>query len=77
MCIPYNDPSGGKRGVRTHKFTMMIDRRTDGSRKTYLYDNLNDPFQLKNLAEEESGSIEELSKELQKWLVVTKDNWKY
>ena len=73
--MPLDDPSAGKRGVRTHRFTMMIEKMADGGKKSYLYDNLTDPFQLKNLADEQSETVEELAKELKKWLAYTKDNW--
>ena len=77
MLIPCDDHSGGNRGVRTHRYTMIINKNTDGSDKKFLYDNLHDPFQLENIAEKEVETVNGLKKELNEWLLLTKDSWRY
>jgi len=58
------------RGIRTRTHTYVRDR----SGPWFLYDNINDPWQLRNLAEEPGIPIPgELEDELDQWLVRTDD----
>ena len=52
MWSPLGKPALGRRGVRTHSHTMVVIR-SEGSQPQYvLHDNVNDPFQLQNIASE-------------------------
>ncbi len=44
---------------------------------TILYDNINDPYQMTNIAEDNPEKINELKKILQRWLVKTGDPWRW
>ena len=76
LNMPLVNPALGKRGVRTHRYTLAIDRSYNDRYNYYLYDNQNDPYQLKNIAVENPGITRQLIKEeLEPWLVKTKDPW--
>lgn len=66
-----------ERGIRTSQYTLMIDRKTDGSNQYFLWDRLNDPYQIHNLAEERPDLIQQLYQdELVPWLEKTGDPWR-
>ncbi len=44
-----SDRSSGKRGFRTNEHTFASVKLNDGSKNYYLYDDLNDPYQMINL----------------------------
>jgi hypothetical protein len=76
LWIPYGEPALGRRGVRTHRYTLSIEKFADGSREMVLYDNVADPYQLTNIAEVQPHLVEELTRtELNPWLERTKDPW--
>ncbi|MBE9542099.1 MAG: hypothetical protein IMF01_07250 [Proteobacteria bacterium] len=64
----------GKRGVRTLRYTLMInkDERVD---QTELYDNLEDPYQLNNLSNTSPELVAKLGSELKIWLEKANDPW--
>ncbi len=65
-----------ERGIRTHQYTLMINKISSDSIQTYLWDRKADPFQMNNLAEERPDLVEKLRlKELNPWLKKTKDPW--
>ena len=51
IWIPYGAPALGRRGVRTHRYTLSIEKFEDGAETRLLFDNVEDPYQLVNLAE--------------------------
>jgi arylsulfatase A-like enzyme len=59
------------RGVRTKRYTYVVNAEGDW----LLYDNRNDPYQLKNLVDDPAcaGVKEELRKELTRWLAKAED----
>lgn len=74
--IPHDAQKHGKRGVRTSRYTMMIDKMPNKKTKTVLFDNQKDPYQLKNIAAEQPILIAKLTKEeLIPWLKKTNDPW--
>jgi arylsulfatase A-like enzyme len=76
MRIPYKAPDGGKRGVRTHRHTLMIERLDDGGERVVLHDREADPYQLKNVADAEPAVVERLfNDELAPWLEKAGDPW--
>jgi hypothetical protein len=73
--MPHDDPSAGRRGVRTNRFTLMADKKQTGEIIYFLYDNLMDPYQLENIASAEPETVQELTSELDRWLEKANDNW--
>ena len=56
---------------------MVIDRQDGQPLKYTLYDNVNDPYQMKNIAKDNMPLIEKLIKEeLTPWLEKTGDSWR-
>lgn len=75
--MPYGAQSYGRRGVRTDRYTLMIDRRIGKPLKFVLHDNLKDPYQQENIAKENQLLIDELiSNELMPWLEHSGDPWR-
>lgn len=65
-----------ERGIRTQQYTLMINKISDDSIRTFLWDRKADPFQMNNLSEERPDLVEKLTKEeLVPWLIKTKDPW--
>jgi len=74
--VPYGQPAWGRRGVRTHRHTLMLNRVPDNPDEVVLHDNQIDPFQLKNIAESSADIVSQLLKqELIPWLEKTNDPW--
>jgi arylsulfatase A-like enzyme len=65
----------GRRGVRTHRYTLRFDDMENGTAKaTILHDNPSDPFQMVNIAEDQPETVRDLVKtELIPWLKRTND----
>jgi arylsulfatase A-like enzyme len=59
----FPDPAGGERGVRTHRHTLVIDKRPGKPRTVSLYDNQSDPYQLHNLTDEQTELAARLEQE--------------
>jgi arylsulfatase A-like enzyme len=75
MWTPYDNPGGGRRGVRTHRYTLMINKMPGKPVKTVLHDNIHDPYQLKNIAEEKPKVVQGLTREMESWLKKFHDPW--
>jgi arylsulfatase A-like enzyme len=74
--VPYGEPALGHRGVRTHRYTLSIEKTADGVVATILHDNVEDPFQLQNIADDQPDLVQELiDTELTPWLERTRDPW--
>ncbi|WP_231569032.1 sulfatase-like hydrolase/transferase [Photobacterium gaetbulicola] len=75
--VPYGAQSYGRRGIRTDRYTLMVDRKI-GKPLTYvLHDNVNDPYQMANIAEGNDALINQLiEEELLPWLEHTGDPWR-
>jgi len=67
-------PAEGKRGVRTKNYTLVIDRRGTNDR-VVLHDNQQDPYQLRNIAQDNQELVTSLSQEMGFWLQKTNDPW--
>ncbi len=72
---PEDKPAWGERGVRNHRYTLIIKKRLNKPKKYILYDNVSDPYQLKNVATEMPDIVKELTAELKTWLKKTNDPW--
>jgi arylsulfatase A-like enzyme len=74
----YNDgPSHGERGVRTHTHTMVLEQNRPGDNmKVTLHDNIKDPCQLVNIADQHPDLVTRLcEEELRPWLELQNDPW--
>jgi arylsulfatase A-like enzyme len=63
-----------RRGVRTDRYTFVVIRQA-GHDEFVLHDNLSDPYQLENIADQEPGVVYKLKEELNGWLQKTNDPW--
>ncbi len=75
--MPSGAQSYGRRGIRSNRYTLMIDRKI-GKPLTYvLHDNQTDPYQMNNIAEQNERLINKLiEQELLPWLEHTGDPWR-
>ncbi len=63
-------------GVRTHRYTFVKRDRNDRDPMVVLYDNQEDPYQMKNVAEERPETVTELTGELNGWLEKLGADWR-
>ncbi|MBD3184981.1 sulfatase-like hydrolase/transferase [Candidatus Poribacteria bacterium] len=75
LTIPASRPEGGNRGIRTHNYTFVIQRRIDKPDTHILHDNKADPYQIKNIADENPSLVNKLNDKLLNWLDKTEDPW--
>ncbi len=76
LGIPLGQPAWGRRGVRTRTHTMVVSRMPDREPRYVLHDNVQDPYQLRNISEEEPEVVRRLTEqELIPWLEKTNDPW--
>jgi len=76
LWIPCEQPSLGRRGVRTERHTLVVDHMPGKDEQFHLHDNVADPYQLKNIAEDQPEVMDRLIRqELVPWLRQTADPW--
>jgi len=76
LWVPPGKPRWGRRGVRTDRHTLMVSSMPDGPAEWVLHDNVDDPYQLRNIAAEKPDIVKALVKqELLPWLKKTGDPW--
>ncbi len=68
-------PGGGRRGLRTYRYTFVIQRRKNKEDTYILHDNQADPYQFQNIASENPAVVAQLKDELMVWLRETNDPW--
>ena len=73
--MPHDNPAGGRRGVRTPRYTYVVDWMASRSAQRMLYDRIEDPYQLRDVAGERPEVVRRLSGELDQWLEATGDPW--
>lgn len=74
--VPVGHPAWGSRGVRNHRFTLVIHRMPDSPVEVVLFDREKDPFQLKNIADASPGIVADLIQDdLRPWMEFTRDPW--
>ena len=77
MYVPPGSPAHGRRGVRTHRYTLVITKMPPKPVETVLHDNVADPYQLQNIAAEKPQVVKKLTEtELLPWLKQTGDPWR-
>ena len=65
----------GRRGVRTRDHTFVVERDADGER-VILHDQREDPYQMRNVAQDNPAVVRALREELDRWLRERGDPWK-
>ena len=75
MKIDNGQPEGGLRGVRTERYTYVVDLKNPEKTRILLFDRQTDPYQMKNIASENQPLIRELDDELNGWLKKFNDPW--
>lgn len=75
MSIPAEHPAFGWRAVRTGEHTYAIRSMPGARDETFLFDNRDDPYQLRNVAGERHDLVRELREELYRWIEATGDPW--
>jgi len=75
MKVKIDEPAEGIRGLRTERYTYAVHKLEGDSSKVVLFDRIEDPFQLKNIAKENEALIKKLNAELTTWLKKTNDPW--
>ena len=75
MRISDADASLGLRGVRTDRYTFVIDQQNENQRSVLLFDREMDPYQQKNIAGQNPLLEKELTLKLQEWLEKYRDPW--
>lgn len=73
--INVQDQKAGRRGVRTDRYTFVIERDRAGSEKRWLFDRDEDSYQMRNIEKEAPDIVSEMCSLLNQWLVKTRDAW--
>jgi arylsulfatase A-like enzyme len=72
--LPTN-PAGLERGLRTQRYTFVVQRGEGGDVTVLLYDNEKDRYQRTNVAAERPEIVADLVREMEAWLRKTNDPW--
>lgn len=73
----YGRPDSGRRGVRTHRYTLMVETADDAPTRIVLHDNQADPWQLRDAAPAHPEVVRQLvDEELLPWLARAGDPWR-
>lgn len=75
MYAPPGDIATGRRGVRTKRYTFVVERDVTGSETTVLRDREDDPFQMRNCAAKHPKVVAELRATLNSLLRRIGDPW--
>ncbi len=73
--IKEGQPDSGHRGIRTYKNTYVITIDDSGKIRKLLYDNINDPYQTKNIIGKNDRLENQLNEQLMSLLTEKKDPW--
>ncbi len=68
-------PSTGKRGIRTEAYTYVEVKDLEGEKHYFLYDDLNDQFQLENIYGKNPQLDQQLAQRLEQLLLTLNDPW--
>ncbi len=75
MWAPVGQPAWGRRGIRTARYTFVVSKRQGKPVERILYDNLDDPYQLRNIAARHPDIVRQLTEELEQRLAAHDDPW--
>lgn len=77
LWVPYGKPEWGRRGIRTHRYTLMVSHMPEEPEDVVLHDNIEDPYQIENIASSQTEVVKGLiDRELKPWLEKTRDPFK-
>ena len=74
LAVPQFPSRPERRGIRTDRYTFVVIRQAQRD-EFVLHDNLNDPYQCQNIAEQRPDLVRSLIRELNDWLIKTNDSW--
>ena len=74
LQVPPATPELGRRGIRTHDHMLVLERDAGGER-VILHDQRVDPYQMRNVAEDNPALVRELRQALDAWLAERGDPW--
>jgi arylsulfatase A-like enzyme len=75
MRIDNEKPDFGLRGIRTERYTFVINHPESKPEAILLYDRITDPYEMKNIASENGDLVRELSQKLKTTLIKYNDPW--
>ena len=75
MRVDQEKPDYGLRGVRTNRYTFVINQPEEKGKIFLLYDRETDPYQMNNIASGNQVLADELTSELKRWLNKYNDPW--
>ena len=75
IWIPVGKPELGRRGLRTTRYTFVIEKSKDKDRQYMLFDNREDPYQMENIAAYRSDLVVKLTTRLINLLRKNSDPW--
>lgn len=77
LKMPFQAPEQGRRGVRTERYTLMIERLEGEPGRAVLFHRQEDPYQLSDVAGERPEIVDRLvEEELKPWLERMQDPWR-
>jgi hypothetical protein len=76
LYLNCSGPHGGRRGLRTNRYTFTITPDENANKEIALFDNIADPYQITNIAQSNPAIVLKLTAELKRWLKKTSDPWK-
>ena len=76
LKVPYDNTRSGLRGVRTHRYKLVITAALNKPLNSQLYNLESDPYEMSDIADSSPDIIKQLVKdELLPWLKKTDDPW--
>ena len=75
MRVDNEKPDFGLRGIRTERYTFVIDHPESKPERIMLYDRNTDPYEMNNIVNENPNLVEELSQKLKMTLIKFNDPW--
>lgn len=70
-----SDPSSGTRGFRDHTYTFAVVKDKDGKKYYYLYNDVEDPYQMKNIWGKDVALDHQMEQQLVLLLTSMNDPW--
>jgi len=75
MWVPPGQPAYGRRGIRNQEVTFVVSKIKGKPTERYLHDNKNDPYQLRNIANQRPDLVKQLMIELEQTILPYNDPW--
>ena len=75
MWCPVGKPEWGRRGLRTHRYTLMISKMPDKPEEIVLHNNVDDYWQLRNIANQQPQLVKKMTGKLKDLLRKNRDPW--